>query len=324
MECDVRTTLKKRVIDKEPTPKESHKFRQVIMACASKLQEKELAIEQMRMEHDATLAFVARQLAFLQANMLKEQQRLECIVGEKTRALDALALENERLRKQNKKLVNHLNHDSSDSSPKSSFSTKSEAKLRLAEAATSFEKTETTTTLAKVANAAVVTPPKRAPIGGPKPPVPSRAGINRLLLQSASLSSSTPPPPPVRSTSLNVSSLERADSGRESDLTSDVDNVAGAAASGKRQHQIGPHDEGFCSSHEDNSRGDPGGVAAATRSSRLINHRSVQKPSDIKLRSKAKATSSSSASHLSVLEEHQVAQEVGNKTTVTYWTGSFL
>ena len=54
------------------------------------------------MEHDATLAFVARQLAFLQANMLKEQQRLECIVGEKTRALDALALENERLRKQNK------------------------------------------------------------------------------------------------------------------------------------------------------------------------------------------------------------------------------
>ena len=47
MECDVRTTLKKRVIDKEPTPKESHKFRQVIMACASKLQEKELAIEQV-------------------------------------------------------------------------------------------------------------------------------------------------------------------------------------------------------------------------------------------------------------------------------------
>lgn len=40
------------------------KSRQLIVACASKLQEKEAIIEQMKMEHDSTLAYIARELAF--------------------------------------------------------------------------------------------------------------------------------------------------------------------------------------------------------------------------------------------------------------------
>ena len=53
----------------------------------------------------------------------------------------------------------------------------------------------------------------------------------------------------------------------------------------------------------------------------MTNHRAVQKPSDIKNRSKLKAPSS--ISNLSVLEEHQVSGE-GQVTTVTYWTEPYL
>ena len=53
----------------------------------------------------------------------------------------------------------------------------------------------------------------------------------------------------------------------------------------------------------------------------MTNHRAVQKPSDIKNRSKLKAPSS--ISNLSVLEEHQVSGE-GQVTTVTYWTEPHL
>ena len=251
---------------------------------------------QMRLEHDTTLAYVARQLAILQASMLKEQQKLEAMVNEKSRSLEAMAVENERLRRQNKKLVaKQFSSDqdttsSGDSSAKSSFSSKSSA-------------LETRPPPLPLEQASAVSP---RPVG-PKPPVPSRAGINKLLMQQTT-SPTQPPPPPVRSTSLG---LERADSGRESDLTtSDVEPNA--------RRQPSAHDEGFCSSHEDSSGS---GGSNGGRSHR-INHRNVQKPSDIKQRSKSK--SSSSLANLGVLEEHRVTETDPSVTTVTYWTGSFL
>ena len=48
------------------------------------------------------MAFIARELALLKTSMLKEQRRLEVLIDEKTRAADALSLENERLKKQQK------------------------------------------------------------------------------------------------------------------------------------------------------------------------------------------------------------------------------
>ena len=54
------------------------------------------------------MAFIARELALLKASMLKEQRRLEVLIDEKTRAANALSLENERLKKQNKKLQSNV------------------------------------------------------------------------------------------------------------------------------------------------------------------------------------------------------------------------
>ena len=57
----------------------------------------------------------------------------------------------------------------------------------------------------------------------------------------------------------------------------------------------------------------------------MTNHRTVQKPSDIKNRSKLKSTSSTTVvSNLAVLEEHQVSAGDGQVTTVTYWTEPYL
>merc|ERR1711956_2900 len=105
-------------------------------------------------------------------------------------------------------------------------------------------------------------PPKKQPqTPGPKPPVPSRAGINRLLLQTASLAVSptvvataTPaaaaaPPPPRRSTSLglNNSNLERVDSGRESDLTtSDFHQSPNRAKTQRYQASLQGQNAGRC------------------------------------------------------------------------------
>merc|ERR1712223_78461 len=354
MECEVNV-LKRKVQEyqehtrnlREFSRGQRDKLKQVIVACASQLQEKEAAMEQMRLEHDATLAYIARQLAFLQANMLKEQQKLEALVGEKSHALEALTLENERLRKQNKKLVSKNLSDTTssggDSSAKSSFSSKSSEPPRLPPPSTDSNST-TNATNDEDQGAALpgsepsveeLKPPPKKTVCGPKPPVPSRAGINRLLMQSASLAvtpaaatANTVPLPPRRSTSLgiNSSNLERADSGRESDLTtSDVEHTTNII--GKRQ--TNSHDEGFCSSHEDSSgSGGRGGGGSRT----AINHRDVQKPKDIKLRnSKAKSTAAantspgSASNSLQTLLEHQVvdndtsnsSNNSGGVTTVT-------
>jgi len=310
------------------------KSRKIVMACMTKLEEKEVAIDKIREEHDKALAFIARELALLQATMLKEQRRLESLVNEKTRAAEALSLENERLKKQNKKLQSNVkmlspDHDmdtpsSEDCSPKSSFSSKA--------AATKVE-VKGRSSLASVATPQKRAPPPPPPTLGPKPPVPSRAGVNKKLCQSPTTPttpSSTPsvtqqpPPPPKRSSSLHTSQLERVDSGRESDLTSDFENQ------NYQQQKTQPlnnnsnstriflnQDEGFCSSHEDHNPGTGSGRV-------LVNHhRGVQKPSDLKLRAKVKA--------MSVLEEAEGSTAGGGgcssqpqKTTVTYWTEPYL
>ena len=334
----------------------------------------------MRLQHDEELAAVERELTFLQANMLKEQKRLESIIVEKMAALADQESEMERLRKQNKKLLTNskllaamVDQDrdmdtpsSEDSSPKSSFSNKAakieiKPRLPVTDLATSPTKDDalpTTTTTTALQKPVQTSLPKRAPPPPPvpehfqnvttasqKPPVPSRAGIDRKLQKSG-----LPPPPPVRSVSLLTGSVTptKDDSGRDSDATenefhqhhaerhvktrlvnpSDVDGVAAG-------------DEGFCSSHEDhhnnnnimNNNNNNRAVydsylesiglstkSVVSPSRQLTNHRAVQKPSDIKFRAKLKSTV---VSNLAVLEEHQVTGD-GQVTTVTYWTEPYL
>jgi hypothetical protein len=140
---------------------------------------------------------------------------------------------------------------------------------------------------------------------------------------------------------LNVS-VDRADSGRESDLTSDAEHHTALTVlplpSSDERLEGGHHhqDEGFCSSHEDNSQQgrtssksydsfiDQAGLhqkSIVSPSRLLTNHRGVQKPSDIKYRSKIKSTSSS---NLAVLDEHQIIEGGAQVTTVTYWTEPYL
>ena len=281
----------------------------------------------MRLEHDARLALVGRQLSLLQAGLLKEQEKLQSLLDEKTRALQLITLENEKLKRQNKKLVNKqlsqqdvTTSSGEGSSPHSSFSIKTSSPGTLTSGPSPAD-----------------TPPSRPT--GPKPPVPSRAHIQRRVMPPATLPTRTrppptppsaPPPPPVRSTSLSTSTLERVDSGRESDLTtSDVE-----AYGGRRNH-----DEGFCSSHEDGQ-----GAGTGSRGRLTLNHRNVQKLSDIKSRSKAKqvlATGTRSGpeagkpiSGLTALEENEppssatsALEAASGRTavpTVTYWSGPFL
>lgn len=105
-------------------------------------------------------------------------------------------------------------------------------------------------------------------------------------------------------------------------------------------------DEGFSSSYEDHHQpktpppvppprsilgGNSDGDLNQKSVRMLTNHRAVQKPSDIKYRSKLSKSSFSggsnlvsSTSNLGVLEEHQVSAEAGQVTTVTYYTEPYL
>jgi len=78
------------------------KSRQLITACAVKLQEKEAEVEKIRFERDAQLAQIASELTYLQANMSKEQKKLEKVIVEKQAQIDAQAIETERLKTMNK------------------------------------------------------------------------------------------------------------------------------------------------------------------------------------------------------------------------------
>jgi len=372
METEVHHYKNKMEEYKEHSRSQRDKSRRIVVACMTKLEEKEADIEKIREEHDKALAFIARELALLQASMLKEQRRLEVLVHEKTRAAEALSLENERLKKQNKKLqsnVKMLSPDndmdtpsSEDCSPKSSFSskaiaTKVEVKSRCTTTTTTTSSTTSTTpvlTTSSMSSKALPPPAsqKRPPPppppttsstpSGPKPPVPSRAAVDKKLCRSppgtGGSPSSTerqqtpatlqpPPPPPKRSTSLHTPQLERVDSGRESDLTSDVEHSTTTTAVQPQRIFLNHQDEGFCSSHEEPvgpHHASGLGVVVGQQQHRhvLVNHhRGVQKPSDLKFRAKVKATTSS----LAVLEEASSDGSGGQQvTTVTYWTEPYL
>lgn len=336
----------------------------------------------MRLQHDEELSAIERELTFLQANMLKEQKRLEAIIAEKMAALESQEAEVERLRKQNKKLLNNaqtsklfaamMDEDrdmdtpsSEDSSPKSSFSNKAskiEIKPRLPQQQQQQNiESPTKEDQDHPGNPKPVLmitkrPPPPVPdhssnpssaVTSPvsqKPPVPSRAGIDRKLLKSG-----IPPPPPVRSVSLLHGSVTptKDDSGRDSDATDHEfhyqQQLQLQLQQQQQQQRVRTHiddnfvagDEGFCSSHEDQHNNNNHSRAlydsylesvglntksVISPSRQLTNHRAVQKPSDIKFRSKLK---SSAVSSLAVLEEHQVTGD-GQVTTVTYWTEPYL
>ena len=278
----------------------------------------------------------------LQSNMLNEQKRLESVIAEKQAVIDAQAAETDRLRKQNKKLQQqmyslqsksklmalHLSNaedrdmdtpSSEDSSPKSSFSTKSAA-TKIIE----IKSQQPTSKMSDEPRPLTKRPPPPPPNTNQvaKPPVPSRAGVNRKLQQGNSSSSSkavptTPPIPPPRTTS----TAREFDSGRESDDQSI--RCAGVTVTTVNS-DIGSKDEGFISEtngYEDYL--DHAGLNQKSILTPLKSHRNVQKPSDIKFRSSKKMKSASS---LSVLEEHQVTPSDGGSqvTTVTYWTEPYL
>ena len=238
--------------------------------------------------------------------------------------------------------------------------------------------------------------------GGNKPPIPSRAAVNKKLQQQQHQHQSPSPPPiPARNQAPRAAKSpkeERIDSGRESDdfatandssfdeskmkknfkeflrdnMSSYATSAAAAAGAGGSSSMVrrtppfssatasvlsagSNGDEGVSSSHEDQSSlstpppppPPPPRTTSASSSPegsdpqkgrQLTNHhRAVQKPRDIKYRSKLKSNSTST---LGVLEEHQVVSSVRDGggggcaaagpdsaaavTTVTYWTEPYL
>jgi len=248
------------------------------------------------------------------------------------------------LQKQNKKLqvlatVRDDDRDmdtpsSEDNSPKSSFSNKA-AKIEIKQRINHPPPLPDDIVGQIVPLPLAKRPPPPIPPVTQKPPVPSRAGIDRKLQKSNII----PPPPPVRSVSLNCGNIiTKDDSGRESDATTDINDQDMCGKNGPDDNMVAG-DEGFCSSHEDQhnnnnsnqlqksiydnyleSVGLNSKSIVATPSRLLTNHRAMQKPSDIKFRSKLKSTT---ISNLAVLEEHQVTDD-GLVTTVTYWTEPYL
>lgn len=191
-----------------------------------------------------------------------------------------------------------------------------------------------------------------------KPPVPSRAGVNKILQKQGGgpkVPTRYPPPaPPVRTSSITGKSrkplpdpevtevtevatkrVERMDSGRESDLDrsssfgrDDLNLSALSASSGlvgsPPQSRISG-DEGFSSSHEDKPPVPPprSTSSGGTAGPRAVanHHRDVQKPSEVKLRSKFKSTS-----NLGTLEESHHGGRLGDggDPGVAYWSGPYL
>ncbi len=300
---------------------------------------------QLQARRDEELSLIHRELVFLQSNLLKEQKRLRELVEDKERTIQRQEAEIRKFAGSKKRLVIHDDTttatSSEDSSPKSSFSKAPKVEVR-----------QRTT-----AGDPPPPPPRllvnhhhqqqqqqqqqqsSAEQSPNKPPVPSRAGVNRKLNKAP------PPPPPVRNSDLTKIISTSFDSGRE-----ESDGFATDSSS----NVVSSKDEGFSSSHEALSQeGEqsssppppqpPPRTSSSSSSSssgdqqqhvtirQLSNHRTMQKPSDIKHRSKLRSNtippSVNVVTRLGVLREHQVVTtdgENGEKTTVTYWTEPYL
>ena len=293
---------------------------------------------------------IAQELTFLHSNLIKEQSTLNNIIKSKDSIIESLDNELKELRMQNKTLMitnktKLLMEDrdmdtpsSEENSPKSSFSNK-DNKLRV-----NVDKSEM--------------PPQLLPKGATgdqlvKPPVPSRAGVNKKLNKSASEPSTPtepPPRPPLRTTSSKPFKEDRFDSGRESDATDAEMNLStlttpphNSPLASPGTHWSSRSDDGFSSSHEDTGRPHPPPRSSSMTTSelqiptirQLTNHRAVQKPSDIKYRSKLRSStippsnsySGGTTSHPGgTLDNDQMTTtgSVGDMTTVTYWSGPYL
>ena len=291
-------------------------------------------IFQVRVEKDNELAEIARELTQLQSHMLKDQKRLETVIAEKQAVIEAQAAEAERLRKQNKKLQLQLHSlqskslrqsscdscmtdtspsSETDSSPKSSFSTKSSS------AAAAAANPPQSTKVIEIKSSLPPPPPPLAAAAASKPPVPSRAGVNKKLLKTPP---PAPPPPVPARTDTSGLLLER-------DHHVTITTLNSLASEAK--------DEGFIS--EDTTPGDCGTVNNNLPTPMTRNHRSVQKPSEVKQRSQKGALKGGAAATSSrvtprppklgrVIEEHPVTGHCetnsGKVTTVTYWTEPYL
>ena len=280
--------------------------------------------------------------------MMKEQKQLREKLGDREAVIAHQESELKELKRQNKKLQmssnkakllimadDHRDMDtpsSEDTSPKSSFSNKSILANKLVSAL--GDNLVSTVQLPEIPPR----PIKAAAEGAIKPPVPSRAGVNRKLQQGPR----PPPVPPARTSSMSTSQKSYDDSGRE-----ESDDNAGDTINNVSTESLVKSDDGFCSSHEESGRLRLAPASAPPRSGsglssssssasdsnvpairQLTNHRAVQRPSDIKFRSKLRSATippspTSLASNLSVLQEHQVSSP-GDGTTVTYWTEPYL
>merc|ERR1719458_451018 len=97
---------------------QKHRSRQLIVACARKMQEQEAEIEQLRSQHVGDLSAIAQELTFLQSNMVKEQNR----------KLQMLTKAKLMLRDDGDKDMD--TPSSEDSSPKASFSKGPKAEIK--------------------------------------------------------------------------------------------------------------------------------------------------------------------------------------------------
>lgn len=300
--------------------------------------------------------------------MVKEQKKLKEALVDKDVMLQKQETELRELRKQNKKLLQSVqlrtkllaNEDgdmdtpsSEDSSPKSSFSSKSNKVVEIKPRAVANKIAETVADETPEDTPSVTPPPPLQPRLPPrnsnsqseqsKPPIPSRAGVNRKLNKPPA-----PPAPPLRSSSVkSLNDTDRIDSGRESDgFNTDLDLSLNNVSS-ESLFATSRSDDGFSSSHEErvpplppprtSSSGNANNNDMSTIR-QLTNHRAVQKPSDIKYRSKLRSAtippsstsvlSATNTLNLGVLEEHHVTQSPGSGSSdvkrVTYWAGPYV
>lgn len=206
--------------------------------------------------------------------MMKEQKKLKEALGDREAVIAHQESELKELRRQNKKLQlssnkakllilassdDHRDMDtpsSEETSPKSSFSNKTNpTSAVLANKLVSALATTTTATGDNLVSKVQVTeipaipprPVKSSNSGesaSSKPPVPSRAGVNRKLQQGP------PPVPPARSSSMQKSF---EDSGRE-----ESDDNLGVCSTETSINNVSTEslvksDDGFCSSHEESA-----------------------------------------------------------------------